>query len=89
MPVTVADTLGALAAAAPASAQEAARSKALQLKRCLQRHDSGTCSGRQGLGWVDGLQGVVAGSIHSMKSMSGEWTCARMRAIDIYVHTYM
>lgn len=65
VPVAVADSLGVMAAATPAGAQQAVRSKAQQLKSRLQKQPRG------GIGWVDGVQGLVEGSLHTFRSLSG------------------
>jgi hypothetical protein len=65
VPVALADSLGVVAAAAPAGAQQAVRSKAQQFKSRLQKQPCG------GIGWVDGVQGLVEGSLHTFRSLSG------------------
>lgn len=68
VPVAVADSIGVLAAATPEAAQKAVSSKAQGLKGRLQRQRGAG----DGVGWVDGVAGVVAGSLHTFRSMSGE-----------------
>lgn len=68
VPVAVADSIGVLAAATPEPAQKAVSSKAQGLKGRLQRQRGAG----DGVGWVDGVAGVVAGSLHTFRSMSGE-----------------
>lgn len=71
VPVAAADALGLLAAATPAEAQEAVRSKAQRLKATLQRRGIGPQDSSRGVGWVDGVQGVVEGSLHTLRCLSG------------------
>jgi hypothetical protein len=65
VPVALADSLGVVAAAIPAGAQQAVRSKAQQFKTRLQRQPC------HGIGWVDGVQGLLEGSLHTFRSLSG------------------
>lgn len=73
VPVAVADSLAVVASATPAGAQQALHRKAQQLKGRLQPQRSAG----QGVGWVDGVQGVVDGSLHAFRALSGE--CGRSR----------
>lgn len=71
VPVAAADALGVLAAGTPAEAQDAVRSKAQRVKARLQRRGTGQQDSSRGVGWVDGVQGVVEGSLHTLRSLSG------------------
>lgn len=71
VPVAVADSLAVVASATPTGAQHALHRKAQQLKGRLQQQRSAG----QGVGWVDGVQGVVDGSLHAFRALSGE--CGR------------
>lgn len=79
VPVAVADALGVLADAVPSSTQQAVRSKAQALKAQLQKQQQADslqgAAASRGIGWVDGVQGVVAGSLHTFRSLSGVCLC--------------
>jgi hypothetical protein len=77
VPVAVADGLAVLASATPEGAQQALQRKAGQLKGRLQQQRSAG----QGIGWVDGVQGVVDGSLHAFRSLSGE--CVQGRGLCV------
>jgi hypothetical protein len=68
VPVALADSAGVLAAATPAAAQQAVRRRAQGLKGRLQRRRGAG----EGVGWVDGVQGALQGSMHTLRSLSGE-----------------
>jgi hypothetical protein len=84
VPVAVADGLDALHSAVPQPARAAVAARASKLRDSLQGRgskrssSSSKCSSSEGeewssgVGWVDGTGGVVKGSLHALRCLSGE-----------------